>query len=349
MQKTIFAVDDNDTNLAMVMDALEKQYRVFTMPSAAKMFTLLEKVTPALILLDIEMPEMSGFEALHKLKSHDSYRAIPVMFLTSHREPATETRGFELGAIDFVTKPFSAAVLQTRIKTHLDIDSLIRERIAQVQRLQDNILSVMSDMVESRDKLTGGHIEDTAKYVAILIGAMVERGIYVEEINNWDVEMAISASRLHDVGKITVADTILNKPGKLTDVEFENMKKHTTEGERIIDKIIARTPEGEEVFLRYAKLFAGYHHERWDGTGYPNGLRGLNIPLPGRIMAVADVYDSLVSKRVYKNSLSDEAAAAFIISESGKLFDPAIVEVFFSIRDRFKAVKGIEADEKQEI
>jgi len=349
MQKTIFVVDDNDTNLAMVMDALEKKYRVFTMPSAAKLFVFLEKVTPDLILLDIEMPEMNGFEVLHKIKSHDSYQDIPVIFLTNHRDPEIETQGFELGAIDFITKPFSAPVLLTRIKTHLDIDRLIRERIAQVQRLQDNILSVMSDMVESRDKLTGGHIEATAKYVAILIGAMIEHGVYGEEIKNWDVEMAVSASRLHDVGKITISDTILNKPGKLTDDEFEKMKTHTFEGERIIDKIIARTPKGEDVFLRYAKLFAGYHHERWDGAGYPNGLKGVDIPLPGRIMAIVDVYDSLVSDRPYKSSLPDEVAVDFIISQAGKYFDPKIVEVFFSVRDQFKTVKEVVADEKQEI
>ena len=345
MQKTIFIVDDNDTNLAVAMSTLENQYRVFPMASADKMFAFLEKIKPDLILLDIEMPGTNGFEALIKIKNNYLYMDIPVIFLTNHGDPDTETRGFELGAVDFITKPFSSRVLLTRIKTHLDIDYLIRERLAQVRRLQDDVLSVIADMVESRDKMTGVHIEDTAKYVSILIEEMKERGIYAGEIENWDVETVISASRLHDVGKIAIPDSILKKPGKLTHEEFEEIKTHTAEGERIIDKIIARNPRSEDIFLRYAKILAVSHHERWDGKGYPKGLKGQEIPLLGRIMSLADVYDALVSKRVYKKAFSDEKAAGVIISESGGYFDPEIVRIFTSVINRFKKVKGAAADE----
>ena len=335
--KTIFVVDDSDTNLTMAEAALDEQYRVMTMPSAAKMFTLLERVKPDLILLDIEMPEMDGFEALKKLKSVEKLAVIPVMFLTGHTDAEVEVRGFEMGAVDFVTKPFSAPVLLNRIKTHLDIDEIIRERTAQLHRLQNSIVSVLADMVENRDKGTGGHIERTSVYIKILIDEMKERGVYADEIREWDVEKIVSSARMHDLGKISVTDIIVNKPDKLTDEEYEVMKTHAVEGERIIDEIIARTGGGE--FLRNARLFAGSHHERWDGKGYPHGLKEEEIPLQGRIMAVVDVYDALVSERPYKKAFSDEEAVRIIMENAGTHYDPKIAQVFFEVKDKFKAVR----------
>jgi putative two-component system response regulator len=334
--QTIFVVDDSDTNLAMAEDALEDQYNAMTLPSAAKMFTLLEKVRPDLILLDIDMPEMDGFEALHRLKSHEMYANIPVIFLTSLTDTAVEVRCFEMGAVDFIAKPFAAIVLQNRIKTHLSIDELIRKRTSQLQRLQNSIVYVMADMVESRDKSTGGHIERTTAYIKILMDALIERGVYIEELRNWDLDVASSSARLHDVGKIAISDTILNKPGKLTNAEYEEMKTHTTIGERNIDRIVTRT--GDEAFLHHAKLFAGYHHERWNGTGYPRKLRGTAIPLQGRILAVADVYDALVSVRPYKNAFTTEEAESIIEESANTHFDPNIVDVFMEVKDRFQEV-----------
>jgi putative two-component system response regulator len=337
--KTIFVVDDSDTNLSMAEAVLEDNYRVMTMPSAAKMFTLLEKVSPDLILLDIEMPVMDGFETLQKLKSESSSNSdIPVMFLTGRNDAEVEARGLEMGAVDFVTKPFSAPVLLNRIKTHLDIDEIIRERTYQLHRLQNSIVAVLADMVENRDKGTGGHIERTSVYIRILIDQMKERGVYVDEIRGWDVEKMISSARMHDLGKISITDVIVNKPGKLTDEEYEVMKKHAEEGERIIDEIILRTGEGE--FLRNARLFAGTHHERWDGKGYPRGLRGDEIPLQGRIMAIVDVYDALVSERPYKKAFSDDEAVEIILQNSGTHFDPNIVNIFCEAREQIKAVKA---------
>jgi len=335
--KTIFAVDDSDTNLSVVKKALEKSYRVLTMPSAAKMFTLLEKIAPDLILLDIEMPEMDGFEALIYLKSNLLYKDIPVIFLTSYTDDAIEARGFELGVVDFITKPFSTPVLINRIKTHLDIDELIRERTAQIRRLQNGIVTVLADVVEERDKKTGGHNDRTAMYVRILLKAMEERGVYADEMRGWDLEMVVSSARLHDVGKIHIYDMVLNKPGKLDNVEYEEMKLHTTEGARIIDRMIKQT--GEEEFLNNAKLFAEYHHEHWDGTGYPYGLAGTAIPLQGRIMAIADVYDALVSLRPYKEAFTNEEAINIISTKAGRQFDPKIVEVFLEVKDQFEAVR----------
>jgi len=337
MQKTIFVVDDNDTNLSMAEEALEEQYRVMTLPSAEKMFALLEKIMPDMILLDIEMPDMDGFEALHLLKGNEAYADIPVIFLTSMTDEKIEARGFELGVIDFIGKPFSAPVLINRIKAHLHIDELIRERTAQLQRLQNGIVFVLADMVENRDRGTGGHVERTAIYIQILIEEMMKQGIYLDEIQDMNLESLVSSARLHDVGKISISDTILNKPGRLTEDEYETMKAHTEEGERIIDQIVSRTEDVE--FLRNARMFVGYHHERWDGRGYPYGLKGTDIPLQGRIMAIVDVYDALVSERPYKKPFSDEEALRLIMDESGKQFDPLILKVFLDIQEQLRAIR----------
>jgi len=338
--KTIFIVDDNDVNLSTAAKALSKQYRVFTLPSASDMFELLTNILPDLIMLDIVMPQMDGFEAMCLLKNDRRYSNIPVLFLTSHNDSATEAHGFELGAVDFVSKPFSEPVLLNRIKTHLEIEGLIRERTAmlqqrtaKLQKLQNAMVSVLANMVENRDLQTGKHVERTMRNINILLNAMLEHGVYSEEIRHWNIEDVVSSARLHDIGKITITDLILNKPGKLTEDEFNLMKTHTTEGEKLIDSIIAES--GNEFFLQNAKLFACYHHEKWDGTGYPRGLKGTDIPLQGRIMAIADVYDALVSNRSYKNAFTHERAVEIIKENRGSQFDPLIVDVFLDISDLF--------------
>ena len=346
MQKTIFVVDDNDTNLSVAKSALKENYRVMPLPSAAKMFALMDKITPDLILLDIEMPEMDGFEALKKLKASPVQSGIPVIFLTSMSDSDTEARGFELGVVDFITKPFSEPVLLNRIKTHLNIDELIRERTAKLQRLQNGIVFVLADMVENRDENTGGHIERVTAYIKTLVDAMIERGVYVDELCDIDFDLFITSARLHDVGKIAVSDSILNKPGKLTDDEFSTMKTHTTEGERIINQIVNRTGEDEE-FLDNAKLFANYHHERWDGKGYPFGLVGEDIPIQGRVMAFADVYDALISERPYKKAFTHDEAVEMIMDCVETQFDPSIAEVFKEISHKFEEIKKNQDKENQ--
>ena len=345
MSKTIFVVDDSDTNLAMAEEVLEKQYRVVTLSSGARMFALLEKITPDLILLDIEMPEMSGFEAMEQLKANDSYANIPVIFLTGLADSTNEAHGIELGAVDFITKPFSEPVLLNRIKNHIDRDELIRkrtaqlsERTAQLIRLQNGIVFTLADIVENRDKSTGGHIDRTTLYIKLLINAMKERGLYAEEMRHWDTELVISSARLHDVGKIAIPDIILNKPGSLTQEEFNTMKTHAAEGVRIIDQIVFRTGEAE--FLCNAKLCAAYHHERWDGSGYPHGMKGANIPLQARVMALVDVYDALISERPYKKPFTEEEALRIIMEGSGKHFDPLVADVFVRIKDQIESVRA---------
>jgi putative two-component system response regulator len=301
------------------------------------MFKLLEKIIPDLILLDIEMPEMNGFETIQTLKSSNLYKDIPVMFLSNYKEENIESFGFKLGVVDFISKPFSTPVLLNRIKTQLDIDDLIRNQTKKIKRLQNGIMTVLADVVEGRDKNTIGHNDRMAEYVKILIKAMGEHGVYADEIREWDIEKVVFSSRLHDMGKIIIRDTILNKPGKLSDEEYEQMKSHTTEGVRIIDKMIKQTDEEE--ILNNAKLYVEYHHERWDGKGYPHGLKGTDIPIHGRIMAVVDAYDALVFKRPYKEAYNNEKAVKIISTNAGKQFDPKIVKVFLGVQDQFKEVR----------
>jgi len=334
MQKVIFVVDDSIINLAVAKGALEYDgYLVVTLDSADKMFKALGRVRPDLILLDINMPEMDGFSAISLLKSSDIYKDIPVIFLTAMLETEIEAKGIELGAVDFVVKPFSEPVLLNRIKNHLRIDEMIRkrteeltQRTAQLERLQNSVVFTLADIVENRDKNTGGHIARTTDYCKILMQAMLDANVYADDLRSWNLDLVASSSRLHDLGKISIPDSILNKPDKLTDEEFVVIKTHPQAGARIIEHMISRT--GDADFLHHAKQFAAYHQEKWDGSGYPWGLKNLNIPLEGRIMAVVDVYDALTSERPYKKAFSDEKAVKIIENDSGTHFEPAIAGVF---------------------
>ncbi|MDR3002118.1 MAG: response regulator [Fibromonadaceae bacterium] len=335
--KIVFVVDDSAVNLVKAKQALDGRYDVYTMLSAAKMFALLKKVTPDLILLDIEMPEMDGFATLQKLKEDELTTQIPVIFLTAFSDEARESHALELGAVDFIAKPFSVPIMLRRMANHLHINELIKKRTERIEQLQNNIVFVLADMVENRDRDTGGHVERTSEYIKVLIEGMQDMGVYMEEMNGWNKDILVFSARLHDVGKIAISDVILNKPGRLTPEEFEIMKTHSQEGERIVNQIIARTGEG--MFLRHAKFFAGYHHEHWNGKGYHRNLKGAEIPLQGRIMAIADVYDAVTSVRPYKKAFTHEEAVKIIAKESGEQFDPKIVEVFLAIKDKFNEIR----------
>ena len=333
--KTIFVIDDNDTNLLIAKNTLDGAYKTFAMSSASRLFTLSKKIIPDLILLDVDMPEMDGFEAMEALKVDEKLKSVPVIFLTAKNDAETEVRGFEMGAIDFINKPFSPPVLLKRIETHLETDRLIKASQQALRDIHNATINVIADMVESRDEITGGHVERTQMYLKILIREMIRTGVYVDELSDWDMDLLLPSAQLHDVGKIVISDVILNKPGKLTPEEFELIKQHCEEGERIIDKIISKTED--DGFLHHARRFASSHHERWDGTGYPRQLAGTDIPLEGRIMAIVDTYDALISKRPYKKAFSHEQATKIILEGFGTQFDPKLVEVFSNHADDFWA------------
>ncbi|MCL2578086.1 MAG: response regulator [Defluviitaleaceae bacterium] len=337
MRKTVFVVDDNDTNLSKAEESLEDVYDVMTIPSGARLFTILNKMKPDLILLDIEMPEMDGFKVLEQLRKDKEHKAIPVIFLTGMRSAEVEARCFESGAVDFVTKPFSTPVLLNRVRLHIDVHLLIKQHTEKLAKNHQNMIFILADMVENRDSGTGGHIERTSEYVKVIVAEMQKVGVYNDEVKDWDLEMMGICAILHDIGKIGVSDTILNKPGRLTDDEFTLMKNHASNGAKIISRVIERT--GDDEFLQNALLFAEFHHESWDGSGYPHGHKELNIPIQGRVMAIADVYDALISERPYKPAFSHEKAVDIIMKDSGKRFDPEIAKIFQSINEQFKSVQ----------
>ncbi|MDR2529017.1 MAG: response regulator [Synergistaceae bacterium] len=347
---TIMIVDDNMTNLATGKAMLKDYYKVYPVPSAEIMFDLLENVLPDLILLDIEMPEMDGYDALKKLKDSPQWEQIPVIFLTQKIDEDSELQGLSMGAIDYVTKPFSAPLLVKRIENHLLADSqrkhlkrhsdslteIVRQKNEQVIQLQNAVLSAVTDLVEFRDNVTGGHIIRTQQYLKLLVDKMLERGLYLDEASAWDLTYLLPSAQLHDVGKIAISDAILNKADKLSPEEFEIMKTHVNIGVQLIKKIENLTEEHS--FLRHAGLIAGGHHEKWDGSGYPVGLKGMDIPLEGRLMAIADVYDALVSIRPYKRPFSSAEARKIIEEGSGTHFDPELVKIFSEVANQFSGV-----------
>jgi len=356
-RRTIILVDDNLTNLSMGKNMLKTFYQVIPVPSAAAMFETLEEVVPDLILLDIEMPEMDGYEAIKVLKSDEKWKDIPVIFLTAKDDPASEVEGFDQGAADYVTKPFSAPMLLKRIEKELliikqkkelletqkelrkhleNLETMVQSKVDAVNLLQNAVFDTVVDMVEFRDRYTGGHIARTQQYINALLDEMLAEGVYTDIISDWDMTTVLAAAKLYDIGKIAVPDAILGKRARLTEEEFENMKAHVTAGVDAIERIIKKT--GNVEFFNHSIRMAGTHHENWDGSGYPIGIRGNTIPLEGRLVAIADAYDAMISERHYKEALSHEEACRIIEEEAGTRFDPALVEVFSKIKDQFEII-----------
>jgi putative two-component system response regulator len=351
----IILADDNPANLRIIKNVLTEKYFTSTAHTTKKLFELLENNFPAMILLDIEMPEMDGYETINILKSKPETKDIPVIFLTGRTESDDELKGLSLGAIDYITKPIQPLLLLKRIEVHLlveeqrkilekqaedlknfnsNLQKLVDEKTKNMLELQNAVLRTMAELVEYRDDITGKHSERTQRGIRIMLEEIQRRDLYHEESKDWDIDMLVQCCQLHDIGKIFINDSILLKPGKLTEEEFENMKTHTFIGEQIVEKVELLAKESE--FLKYAKIFAANHHEWWDGKGYPHGLKGTDIPLLGRVMAIADVYDSLVSERPYKDIFSHEEAVKMISDASGTQFDPALVKIFIIVAEKFR-------------
>jgi putative two-component system response regulator len=349
-QKRVVIVDDNLTNLSALKTILKRHYEVYPASSAAKMFDVLDHVTTDLILLDVEMPELNGHDAARLLKNTPAYKDIPIIFVTALRDEESEMAGLRLGAVDYIYKPFVAQLLMQRIELRLSLAEQRKElqelnlaiqkkllvKIGEVLELKNAILNIVAGMVEDRDDATGGHIHRIQAYLRCLIDGLVNTNTYCDEISSWDMEVLLPSSQLHDLGKIAISDTILNKPGKLTEEEFEIMKTHAQIGVDAICRMEQNTNNSS--FLNYAKIFAGTHHEKWDGSGYPNNLKGTDIPLIGRIMAIADVYDALASARPYKEPLPSDKAAEIIKASCGKQFEPKLIEVFDTLIGQFAAI-----------
>ncbi|MDR0411739.1 MAG: response regulator [Treponema sp.] len=360
----VMLVDNNTASLMDARSILGNYYDICTASSAEDMIEMLKVTHPSLILIDIDISGISGFEAAEMLLKYPKTAHIPVIFLVEKYNLAKYQSKLDASTIGYICKPFFGPVFIKRIETQLfmtgqqqaiehqqqefrnfssnlqkmvkDMSVLIEAESQRVWELQTAVISVMAEMVECRDDVTGGHIERTRRGVGILLHDIQEKHIYMEQMLGWNIEMVLQASQLHDVGKIYISDTILQKPGELTDEEFNIMKKHTDYGNTIIDRIEAYTQPNE--LTRHAKIFAGFHHEKWDGTGYPLGLIGQDIPLQGRLMAVADVYDALISPRPYKGKFSHEKAVSIIKDGKGTHFDPILTEVFISATEEFRNI-----------
>lgn len=334
--KSILVVDDNLTNLKYISLQISSHYKVILAKSGPQALQICSRQLPDLILLDINMPEMDGFEMIAKLKSNPQTNNIPVIFLSASHDNETEIKALDSGAMDFITKPFEKSILLHRINLHLRFSSYQLNLENTVKQLEDSIVTSFAEIIDCRDENTGGHVQRTSRYIEVLSYELLGRNCFSNELNESFLEMIIRAAPLHDIGKIGISDTILLKPGKLTDDEFNEMKKHTTIGADILRRIYLRTPT--QSYLNWAVKIAEGHHEKYDGSGYPYQLKGESIPLCSRIMAIPDVYDALVSERIYRKALSHEEACRIITTSSGSHFDPVIVEAFDSINEKFLAI-----------
>ncbi len=349
---TVLVVDDTPDNLALMSELLGERYRVKVANSGERALKAAQSdPVPDLVLLDIMMPGMDGYEVCRQLKASAATQGIPVIFLTARADTEDERKGFELGAVDYITKPVSPPIVQARVHTHLALKAtadflrdksayLEREvalRTLEVQAIQDVTIMAMASLAETRDDETGNHIRRTQLYVKALAERLRTHPRFEAVLNSHMIELLYKSAPLHDIGKIGVSDAILLKPGKLTDSEFETIKQHTVLGRKAIEGAERRL--GMRVrFLNVAKDIACSHHERWDGAGYPMGLAGDAIPVPARLMAVADVYDAVISHRVYKTAGTHEQACGSIVKGRGTQFDPDVVDAFIDIADDFRSI-----------
>lgn len=344
MSEVILVVDDDTANLMLAKKILGGDFRIAAANSGEAAIRYLENNRPDLVLVDINMPDMDGFELVERMKAHPQWRSISVIFLTADKSEESEIRCFRAGAVDFVGKPFLPDILNSRVKRTLELEryrnSLERMVEEQAQQLmgalrrisdmQEHVIVGMANLIESRDGSTGKHVKNTQTYVRMIAEELGNRGLFSEILNRDYIEKLCKAAPLHDVGKIQVPDSILQKPGKLTEEEYNRMKEHTSCSAAILDEIIGDM-EAED-YVQLAKDVAMCHHERWDGKGYPKGLSGDQIPLCARIMALADVFDALYEERCYKPAIRPIEKIYGILEEGkGTQFDPVITEVFLSL------------------
>lgn len=346
----IMVIDDSELTLEMVRTVLCDTYDLALFSKGTDALIAIRDIAPDMILLDYEMPNLNGLEIIHLIKEDQALAAIPVIFITSYNDVKFELEAFKRGAVDYIHKPFSPVLLKKRIEVHLeharrqaelashneDLMTVLEKQTTVIKELQYAIVFTLSDLVEMRDQSTGSHIYRTTEYYKLILRQLEKLGLYSTQMKGIDQELVLEAAQLHDIGKVAIPDAILLKPAKLTTDEFEVMKTHTTIGYNAIIKAMQLTHNKD--FLSLAAMVALTHHERWDGTGYPNALGGDGIPLVGRIMAIVDVYDAIVSERPYKKAMSHDFAMKEILDGRGNHFDPVLVDAVMEIANDFKHV-----------
>jgi len=353
MEQVILVVDDDTANLALAQKILGKEYRIAAANSGMVAFKYLENKCPDLILLDINMPEMDGFQVMEKLKTMEHIGHVPVIFLTADNDPETETKCFETGAVDFVAKPFIPGVLLSRVRKTLELEKyrtnlehmveeqtrIITARTRRISQIQEQVIMGMATLIETRDNSTGKHVKNTKTYVKMIATELKERGMFSDILTEDYIMNVCKAAPLHDVGKIKISYAVFRMTKKMTEEEYNAMKLHSVYGREIINEIIGGVEDPE--YVKIAEDIAMYHHERWDGTGYPIGLKGEDIPLCARIMALADVFDALYEERCYKEPIRPVYKIMQTLKEGkGTQFDPVITEVFISMEHEIKDLLG---------
>jgi putative two-component system response regulator len=363
-QHKILIVEDSPVNAKVLEGVLKSYYQSDIAHSGLSALEIAgSDAPPDLILLDIIMPGMDGYEVCRKLKADDKTKNIPVIFMTAKSRVEDETLGFDLGAVDYITKPVSPPIVLARVRTHLELkdakealedenvrlEKKVQEGTEELALTQDAIILSLTSLIETRGNETGGHLKRTQHFVRVLVERLVTHYKFSHFLTDQSVDLLFKSTPLHDIGKVGVQDAILLKPGKLTHEEFEEMKKHTAYGrDTLVQMEKAFKGRSAAPFLGIARVMAYTHHEKWDGSGYPEGSSEADIPIPGRLMAIADVYDALISKRVYKPAFHHSEAEEIIAQARGKLFDPDIVDVFFRVRDEFRKIALTYADFQEE-
>jgi putative two-component system response regulator len=359
---TILCVDDTPVNLFLLVELLKGTYRVKTATNGAHALQIVAANPPDLILLDVMMPDMDGYEVCRRLKGEEITGKIPVLFLTAKTQPEEEAFGLNLGAADYIHKPISPPILLARVHHHLAIkqyndflsgrnqwlEEEVARRISQLSRMQDATMHVITTLAEFRDCETGNHIRRTQEYMRLIAEKMQDMPEYAGYLTPERTGQIIKSAPLHDVGKIAIPDTILLKPGKLTQEEFTIMKTHTTRGHGILAQAIKNLQETGG-FLEVAQQVSRSHQEKWDGSGYPDGLSQAEIPLPARMMAVVDVYDAIRSARPYKVAQSHDQAVSILHESRNHHFDPKIVDVFLSCDAEVQSIRYQWDDLKEEL
>ncbi len=351
--KMVLVVDDTETNIDILVETLGDDYEVVVAMDGESALESVDTDLPDLILLDIMMPGMDGYEVCERLKAEERTRKIPIIFVTAMDKEQDEAKGLALGAVDYIPKPFSPELVKARVRNHLELknhrdhlEKLVQERTREVRLTQAVMIESLGTLAEYRDPETGGHIKRTQNYVKALANHLKNHPDFSDKLNDEAIELLYISAPLHDMGKVGVPDNILLKPGKLTDEEFDEMKKHTKFGFDALK--ITEQKLGENYFLRCAREIAYTHHEKWDGTGYPQGLKQNEIPVAGRLMALADVYDALISKRVYKPPMPHEKAMRIIEEGKGSHFDPDVVDAFLALENTFRNIALTYADFDEE-
>jgi len=334
--KSILIVDDNLVSLRQISALLSKDYDVSLAKSGELALQICSQEQPDLILLDVEMTGMDGFETIARLKADDRLKHIPVIFLTGNRDAETEVKCLESGAMDFITKPANAEILRHRIELHLQFSIYQLHLEHMVKELEDNIGISFAELLDCKDYNAAIHMLRTGEYVELLVKELINAGSFGDELTAKDVDLLKRATPFHDIGKLGISDIILLKRSPLTNMEIQEVRKHTTIGSRVLKIIYDRTPSQQ--YLKIAMVLAEGHHENFDGSGYPNGLSGEDIPLYCRILSVVNAYDALITDRVYRKGISHEEACQKIIAGRGSRFDPRIVDVFEKITDKIASL-----------